>query len=111
VTSAAIGVLATSDGLPVNEWRMARSKLLPQVWLAALSTLSNSLLAYAFAEGVALSIWRKACSGTTVNNNFFLRIFCSAALFYSSLPLLLRVHHRPASFPSFALYFHQALSG
>jgi hypothetical protein len=65
-----MGILAASDGLPVNEWRMARSKLQPQVWMAALSALSNSLLAYAFAEGVALSIWRKACSGTTVNDYY-----------------------------------------
>jgi hypothetical protein len=67
VTSVALGILATSDGLPVNEWRIARSKLQPQVWLAAISTLSNALLAYAFAEGLAVNIWRTASSGTTVS--------------------------------------------
>jgi hypothetical protein len=37
-----------------------------QVWIAAFSTISNGLLAYGFAEGVAIRFWYIAQCGTTV---------------------------------------------
>jgi hypothetical protein len=66
VAAASIGVLAASDGAPIDEWGILRIRLQPQVWMAIFSVLSNALLAYSFAEGCALRFWRVASAGTTI---------------------------------------------
>ncbi len=68
VTGASVGVLIFSHDAPNGEWRvpLLKSAQQPQVWLAVFSTVANSLLGYAFAEGLAIYFWRLASRGTTV---------------------------------------------
>jgi hypothetical protein len=63
-----VGVLIYSNDVPVDKWHMPHVKKAQQsqVFLALFSTLANSLLGYAFAEGLAISFWRLANNGTTV---------------------------------------------
>jgi hypothetical protein len=61
-------VLGASSGAPIDEWNIAGLKLQPQVWVAALSTISNALLGYSFVEGIAVVFWRRASAGTSVGS-------------------------------------------
>ncbi len=63
-----------------------------QVWIAVFSTISNVLLAYGFAEGVAIRFWLIAQRGTTVGIlDFFSPNLPTCPYFVS--PLLLVVFH------------------
>jgi hypothetical protein len=68
VAVASLGVLLSSDDVPNGEWHipLVKKAQQPQVWLAFFSTLANSLLGYAFAEGLTINFWRLANRGTTV---------------------------------------------
>ena len=55
-------MLLLSNGRPVASWRVQ-----PTVLLAIFTAVANSVLAFALAEGVALSWWNKALQGTTVS--------------------------------------------
>jgi hypothetical protein len=66
VTVLSVLILYSSNGKPVDDWRMLNLKLQPQVWMAVLSMLSNASLNFAFIKGVSLTFWRHASRGTTV---------------------------------------------
>jgi hypothetical protein len=61
-------VLISSNDVPNGKWHIPLLKTAqqPQVWLAVFSTMANSLLGYAFADGLAIKFWRLANHGTTV---------------------------------------------
>jgi hypothetical protein len=63
-------VLISSGYVPNGQWHIKGIKepQQPQVWMAAFSTMANALLSYAFAEGMAVNVWRLANHGTTVTN-------------------------------------------
>ncbi len=73
----AVAVLAASHEQPVAKWTLLGSKWQSQVWVATSSTISNALLWFAFAEGVAIYFWNRACAGATV----------SAISFFTTVPL------------------------
>jgi hypothetical protein len=60
-TGAAVVVLAISDGKEVSSWPVQ-----PSVYLSLISTVANFLIAYALAEGVTISFWRKSLRGSTL---------------------------------------------
>jgi hypothetical protein len=64
-------VLYSSNYVPNGQWRILGIKepQQPQVWLAILSTIANSLLSYAFADGLAINFWRLAYRGTSVTTS------------------------------------------
>ncbi len=72
-------MVIASHNVPIDEWHIGRINVQPQVWVSAFSTIANALLGYAFAEGIAISFWRRAIHGTTVR----------------SLPLLITLHLLP----------------
>jgi hypothetical protein len=81
VTAASVGVLAVSNGYPVDEWTLLGGKAKPSTLVAALSPISNFLLAYAFHHGVAVLFWTHAVSGTTVDLSLLAPYlsYCSSA--------------------------------
>ena len=67
MTGAAVIVLAVSNGSPIENWQVEQVKIQPQVWVSIFSTITNALLAYSLAEGLAILFWRQAGRGTTVS--------------------------------------------
>jgi hypothetical protein len=67
VASLSAVLLIASHESPIDNWHFLGMKVQLQVWIAAFSTISNGLLAYGFAEGVAIRFWHLAQCGTTVS--------------------------------------------
>ena len=61
---AAIIVLLTSDGFPLDGWRIQGYNVQPTVLLSVLATITNALFRYAFTEGVRMSWWTRTLDGT-----------------------------------------------
>ena len=57
---AAVGILIISNGQPTSSWTIQ-----PTVYLAIASAITNILLHFAFAEGVAVAWWRRATENNT----------------------------------------------
>jgi hypothetical protein len=66
VTGASVGVIVACDKVPIEKVFLDRYKIQPQVWVSAFTTLANTLLGYAFAQGLAVLFWRLVIRGTTV---------------------------------------------
>lgn len=67
VTGAAIGVLALSNGVPIEIWQSRSLSVQPQVWVSILSTVTNALLEYALIEGLTIIFWNQVVHGTMVS--------------------------------------------
>ena len=61
-------ILKTSNGRPINTWRLRGIDVQPTVLLSIFATLANALLRYAFQEGVRVSWWTRALKGTSLGN-------------------------------------------
>src|ERR1700677_1062375 len=59
LTVATVVVLTVSDGQPVSDW-----KIKPSVLLAVFTGAVNSALVYALYEGITISWWLNALSGS-----------------------------------------------
>ncbi len=59
--AACVAVLVISDSQPISSWRVQ-----PTVLLVIFSTVANTVLAFALAEGVTLSWWKRALDGGTL---------------------------------------------
>ena len=62
-TGASVGVLVGSNNVSSSNWIQA---LAPNVCLQAINAVSNIMLAFAIAQGIAIAWWRKALRGATI---------------------------------------------
>ena len=58
--AGSVAVLVASNGKPITEWRFQ-----PTVYLSIISTLTNLMVHYAFAEGVKIAWWARALKPDT----------------------------------------------
>jgi hypothetical protein len=65
-TAFLVAIILCSDGKPVDDWYILKIKIQPQVWVAVLLMLSNTMLNFAFAEGLTIRFQRQAGQGATV---------------------------------------------
>jgi hypothetical protein len=70
LTGAAVGVLLTSRGSPIERWRVQNVQIQPQVWLSVLSTIMDGLTMFAVAKAAELTYWRTAARGTTLRKMY-----------------------------------------
>ena len=63
-----MAVLVVSNGKPVSEFS---GNTQPGVLLAYTSTIANTLMGVAFAEGVIINFWTGALRGVPVSPGFF----------------------------------------
>jgi hypothetical protein len=87
VMSFSVVIILCSDGKLVDDWYILKIKIQPQVWVTVLSTLSNMMLIFAFAEGLTIRFWRQAGQGAAVRRFFYLAMLQDISL------------HRPAANP------------
>lgn len=64
-SAAAVGVVYASNGKAKSEWKL---KAAPNVLLSIFNSLSGILVTMAVGQGIAISWWRRAMKGTTVEN-------------------------------------------
>jgi hypothetical protein len=83
VTCASVGVLASSNGSPVDNWLVRGTEIQPQVWLSVLTVFMDGLLVIALAEGATISFWTQAVRGTTVSIPYPMGILEGTADFHS----------------------------
>jgi hypothetical protein len=70
VTGASAGVVAASNGMTTEQWKVGRGNAQPQVYLSAFEMVINFLTLFALAEGMVIRYWRQLLHGTTVSIPF-----------------------------------------
>ena len=63
---AALTISLMSQGKPLGYWTVRGRTIQPTVILALLTTLTNALLSYAYASGIAIYWWTTALRGSTL---------------------------------------------